>query len=752
MSKHTHNIEPKIWRKIGNELHPSHLFKRGYLLPAIVSGALVGVMTTILTISFAVLVFGKAIPEALPIGISMALVSNVILHISSAFASSGEGVVAHVQSLPPPIQAAMLSALMGILPTALPVEGKLMIAVLMILFSAIFTGSILLVSGCLNLGRLVRFLPSPVISGFLASVGFALVIGGISTMTLMPITLVSISSLCSKSLLFKWLMGVFLAVLLWFVAPRWKHALAIPTILAISILFFYTFYYFKGFGIAALMNDNLLLGIFQSGSLWYPPQYFYTQIHLLDWTMLASQIGIIATIPLVSFIGGLLMISAIEFATDSELKPNFELKVMGISNMMSGFLGGGFVGYPSTTFTVMQRSLHSSTRLAGILSAFVPVVVLIFGASLLGFIPRFVVGGLLIYFGYQFIDYWVVKVSKHATFSDMNIIAAIVITSLWLGFVAAVGVGVLAAVGFFLFKYSKTSVIRYISTGALLRSSVTRNAIQDDWLAIHADNVVIFGLQGYIFFGTAYHLHEEIMTQAIDKKLSSVILDFRHVTGMDTSVVQNFQKLYLQLTRKNCTLLFAHLPPQYRGLMHRKGFIKTTEQGFAEFANLDEALEWQENNLLKSNNLFICENRPILSVFAAQFNDADKATILLQYLEPLNIMAGVKVIEQNTLADELFFIESGRLSAYLLQENRPPLRLQTMMADTIIGEIGFYLGQLRTATVIAEEPSLIYRLSKDALTQLEAAHPNVAMALHKFLAEKTAKRVNHISNSLKRFI
>lgn len=75
-----------------------------------------------------------------------------------------------------------------------------------------------------------------------------------------------------------------------------------------------------------------------------------------------------------------------------------------------------------------------------------------------------------------------------------------------------------------------------------------------------------------------------------------------------------------------------------------------------------------------------------------------------------------------------------------------------MMADTIIGEIGFYLGQLRTATVIAEEPSLIYRLSKDALTQLEAAHPNVAMALHKFLAEKTAKRVNHISNSLKRFV
>jgi SulP family sulfate permease len=521
----------------------------------------------------------------------------------------------------------------------------------------------------------------------------------------------------------------------------------------VAIVFFYAFFYFKGLSIADLMADNLLLGTFQSGSLWYPPQYFYNQIDVLfDWSIITSQIGIIATIPLVSFIGGLLMVSAIEFSTDSELEPNFELKVMGISNMMSGFLGGGFVGYPSTTFTVMQRSLHSATRLAGILSALVPMIVLIFGASFLGFIPRFVVGGLLIYFGYQFIDYWVIKALRHSTLSDMNIIAAIVITSLWLGFVAAVGVGMFAAVGFFLFKYSKTSVIRYISTGALLRSSVTRNATHDDWLTTHADKVVIFGLQGYIFFGTAYNLHEEIMARANNTQLDAIILDFRHVTGIDTSVIQSFHKLYLQLVRKNSTLLFAHLPPQYRGLMRKKGLIKATEQGFAEFGNLDEALEWQENHLLKNSDLPIYQVRPMFSVLAEQLKDAVKAAILLQYLEQLNVLAGTKIIEQNTLANELFFIESGRLSAYLVQANRPPLRLQTMIDDTIIGEIGFYLGQLRTAMVIAEEPSVIYRLSKDALAQLEIEHPNVAMALHKLLVEKTAKRVNHVSNSLKRFL
>jgi SulP family sulfate permease len=277
---------------------------------------------------------------------------------------------------------------------------------------------------------------------------------------------------------------------------------------------------------------------------------------------------IIATIPLVCFIGGLLMLSAIEFSTGSEMYPNFELKVMGVGNFISGIMGGGFVGYPSTTFTVMQRSLGASTRLAGILSAIIPLMVLVSGVHFLGFIPRFVVGGLLIYFGYQFIDHWVIKVLRHSTWSDNIIISAIVVTSLWLGFVSSVGVGIVAATGFFLFKYSQTSVIRYVSTGASLRSRVTRNSLHDAWLSAHGDSIAIFGLQGYIFFGTAHNLLEEIMARVTDTQqtpLDCVILDFRYMTGIDTSVVQSFHKLYIQLMRKDITLIFvSRLDPKNR--------------------------------------------------------------------------------------------------------------------------------------------------------------------------------------------
>ena len=123
-------INAKRWESIKQELNPSYLLKREHLVPTIISGAMIGLMTTILSISFAVLVFGKAIPEALSIGIGMALFSNIILHLGSALASSGEGIISHVQSLPPPIQAAMLSSLMGLLPLTMPNEDRVVVAVL----------------------------------------------------------------------------------------------------------------------------------------------------------------------------------------------------------------------------------------------------------------------------------------------------------------------------------------------------------------------------------------------------------------------------------------------------------------------------------------------------------------------------------------------------------------------------------------------------------------------------------------------
>lgn len=603
-------VKAKIWESIRKELQLSHLLRREQVVSAIFSAVLMGLMTSILSISFAVLVFGKALPEALPIGIGMALVSNIILHISAAFAGSCEGIVSHVQSLPPPIQAALLSAIMATLPLSMPIENRIMVAVGAMLLTAIFTGIVLFLLGSLKLGGLIRFLPLPVVSGFLAAVGIALLVGGITTMTNISLTLPLLSKFLDMPLLFKWLPGVLLAVVLWNIVQRKKHQLVFPAILGVAIVLFYAICYAQGLTMAAMIKANLLLGPFQEGLLWHFPTTYYRQIVSLDWVAIfIHQIQIVLAIPLVCFIGGLLMLSAIEFSTGKATDPDFELKTMGISNIISGIMGGGFVGYPSATFTVMQRSLGVATRLPGMLSAFVSLIVLIAGLSFLGFIPRFVIGGLLVYFGYLFIDNAIVKQIKQSSRADLFIIAIIVLSAFWVGFIASVGVGILITTSFFVFKYSQIGVIRYIATGESLKNNLLQNETSNNDLTANLNNIVVFGLQGYIFFGTAHSLYQEIIvrvTNPTQTPLDGIIIDFSYVTGIDTSAAQSLHKLYLQLLQHDIAFIFAQMPPQVKNLLRQTvaEFDKEPNSRFAQLATLEEALAWCEEHFLEKNTNF----------------------------------------------------------------------------------------------------------------------------------------------------
>jgi sulfate permease, SulP family len=754
MPRKTEN-QQSIVGKIFHELHPSHVLNKQGLMPAIVSGALIGLMTSILSISFAVLVFSKALPEALSVGIGMALLSNVILHFFSSFASSAEGMVSHVQSLPPPFLASMLSSLMGMVPATMAIEEKTALSVFAILLSAVLTGVLLFIFGWKKFGQLVRFLPVPVVSGFLVSVGIALIFGGLGTMTKTTITLFSLSELFSIDLFLMFLPGLTLATVIWIFTSRWKNPLLLPLILACFVQIFYAVGLGMNLSIEEMMNSGLLLGAPQQEQLWQSPQVYLSKMDASFWTLAFSQIGLLATIFLVSLIGSLLTMSAIEFSTGKDLDPNFELKSIGVTNIFSGLMGGGFIGYPSATFTVMQQEFGTNTRLSGIFCALIPLAILVTGTSFHGYIPRFVIGGLLIYFGYQFIDQWVIKLIKDATKSDMVIIAVIVLTSLWFGFLPSVAVGVLASASFFLFKYSKISVFRFVTNGANFRSSVTRNPQHQEWLLNHANRIAVFGLQGYIFFGTAHKLQEDILARAValdQFKLHCVILDFSHVTGIDTSAVQSFRRLYAQLHKQGTTLVFAKISSVFRRMLQKSGIENAHTPGFLEFGDLDEALEWGEEYLLKTSDLPVYRSSEMVTVLAKQFQNWTIAEILMRYLERMEVMTNTKVITQDEAADDLYFIESGRLSTYRIQADGPPLRLETMIDNTIVGEIGFYLGDLRTATVIAEAPSIVYRLSKESLIQLENEQPAVALALHKYLVVKTAKRVKHISQSMKEFM
>lgn len=101
-------------------------------------------------------------------------------------------------------------------------------------------------------------------------------------------------------------------------------------------------------------------------------------------------------------------------------------------------------------------------------------------------------------------------------------------------------------------------------------------------------------------------------------------------------------------------------------------------------------------------------------------------------------------MRQADAPDNIYFIESGQVTAQLEYPNKPPVRLETMKSGRAIGEIGFYLGQKRTAAVVADEPSTIYLLTAKNLAKMEKKAPEVASYFHHLIIQLLAERTTHL--------
>ena len=99
-------------------------------------------------------------------------------------------------------------------------------------------------------------------------------------------------------------------------------------------------------------------------------------------------------------------ISGTELVLDRDLDTNKELRDAGVLNVVSGALGG-IPGYHALSLTALAERMRVDARAAGLIAAAVPLAAVVFGASVVGLIPRMIVGGVLVFLGLAFIVEWV---------------------------------------------------------------------------------------------------------------------------------------------------------------------------------------------------------------------------------------------------------------------------------------------------------------------------------------------------------
>jgi SulP family sulfate permease len=91
---------------------------------------------------------------------------------------------------------------------------------------------------------------------------------------------------------------------------------------------------------------------------------------------------------------------------------------------------------------------------------------------------------------------------------------------------------------------------------------------------------------------------------------------------------------------------------------------------------------------------------------------------------------------------------SGCVAITIIDEHERPIRLRRMVGHTVVGEMGFYRDVARTASVVAEGPTVIYRLRREAFDKMQAEDPTAAATLHKLIIRLLSDRLEFANREI----
>lgn len=708
------------------------------LIPTLSFGLLLGALEVVLAISLAALIFGGRLSAHLEAGIGLGLLSAVVVIVTVALRSSLPSAVASVQDSTAAVLAVIAAGIAAEVPAA--GEERFLTVVVALGLTTLASGLFLYGLGLLRLGNLIRFMPYPVVGGFLAGTGWLLAKGAIGVLSGISVSLSTFGDIVATEAVTKWLPGAAFAVVLLILVRRWQHFLLIPGALVAALALFYAVAALAGSSVSELKADGWLLGPFPGTGFWEP--WTVEGLGRAEWSAILAQIPNMATVVLVGAVALLLNTSGIELAVDRELDLNRELRATGGANVAAG-LGGGIVGFSSLSLTTLAHRSGAS-RLVGIVAALVCAAVLALGGSFLSFLPRVVVGGLLLFLGLAFLVEWVYDAWSRLPLTDYAVVVLILVVIGAFGFLPGVAVGLAVAIALFVVDYSRTDMVKHAFSGGSYRSKVERDPQQLEVLRVHGEEVFIFELQGFLFFGTANSLLDRIRDRALDvaaSPLSFLVLDFRRVSGLDSSAVIAFIKVHRLAEGQGATLLVSGLSQRVRAQLDRGGFSGAELRGLHVFPDLDRAIQWCEDRLLERETIASDRPRPLDALLRDGLGLAVNVDRLIPYLESVELPAGHELIRQGEPSTDVYLLESGRLTAVFTPVQGDAVRLRTMAPGTIVGEVTMYLGTLRTASVVTEQTSRLYRLTREALEAMERDDPELAGALHRGLARLLAQRL-----------
>jgi len=716
-----------------------------HVLRDLLSGSVVSAISLAYCASFAAFIFAGPLAAGFAPGLNAILLGAGVSSVAVALGASLRRVVAGPDTPVVAVFGALALSIAAALPADAAPDAVAAAALAAIAVATALTGLLLFAIGAARIGSAFRFVPYSVIAGFLVASGCLLIAGGFrvatgARMNLMEIEpLVDAASLHAAQLAFA--AGFVAAVML--IRRRLRQFYVLPLAFFCLIALAYAYLALRPAADAAgwfldagaRSPDDVGVGLHAFGGMRLADALPYV----------LGRFGEIAAVAVITAMAVVLNTSGLEavWKTNADLDRDF--RVNGLANILSGALGG-IAGNISLNRSLLNRECGAAGRLSGVVPGAVCFATLLFGPGVLTTIPTPALAGLLFFLGVSILVNslsWGSLKRNWPEFLLTWLIAALILTT---GYLEGLAGGLVGAALLFAYTYSRVSVVRRAFSRRDRSSAVDRAPEHARLLADEGGRIRGFDLHGYLFFATSSRLVEDLkrrFQEPTDAPIASLILDFRLVSGVDVTTAFSFAKLRNACEERGATLLLSGMQPAVAEALAASRHGVVDGRVARRFDTLDGALEWAEEDLLRSHADVAGADEGFERWLARQFGDDEIVGAVMDYLERLTFAAGDRMVEQGAPPDSVDLIAAGRVAVFLERPGAPPLRLRSMASHAVIGEMGFYRGHPRAAAVVAAAETVTLRMRRDAYDRMAREHPAAAAAFDRFIIRTLADRLTY---------
>ncbi|MBS7368102.1 MAG: SulP family inorganic anion transporter [Prevotella sp.] len=543
-------------------------------------GITAGIVALPLALAFGIQAFsGIDSPEASSMGALAGLVGATLLGF---FAALFGGTHSQISGPTGPMTVITASIVSGAWASS---QGNISAVILSMSLAGIFCGLFQVIFGLIRIGKYVRYIPYPVLSGFMSGIGVIIIlqqiypiIGKKSPASTLDMIINFPAALADGVSVIALALGLACISLIVLVPKVTKKVPAtLVALIAVTVVSLFT-----------NLDSSLTIGNIPAGL----PLPFFTKVQLdgIDWaSVLEASLVPGLTLAGLGSIDTLLTSVVADNITKTKHNSNQELIGQGIGNAVAG-LFCGLAGAGATMRTVVNVKSGGRTQISGMIHAVLLLAILLGLGSLVKYVPLSVLAGILITVGWGIIDFRGFKDILRIPKSDAFVMMVVFLMTVFVDLLTAVGIGMVIACVLFM-KRAGDLVENSYSAKAL--DTFDKESPWEDEKDIPEEirnRIYIERLDGPIFFGSITGFQR--VMHDIPTNLKIVIIRMRRVPFMDQSGVYAMETAIKDLQAQGIKVLMTIIQPQPRYMLEKHHIIPILIPKENTFETFEECTEY----------------------------------------------------------------------------------------------------------------------------------------------------------------